>query len=73
MKNIPSKKELHTNKVHLEWLNIHGEWVRYDTFYDLYTAINYGKNRYLSTGTAHRLINEKNQIIELFDSTYLDD
>ena len=71
MKNIPSKKELHTNKVHLEWLNIHGEWVLYDTFYDLYKAINYGKNRYLSTRTAHRLINEKNQIIELFDFSFL--
>ena len=72
MKNIPSKEKLHKNKVHLEWLNIHGEWVRQDTFYDLYKAINYGKNRFLSTRTAHRLINEKNQIIELFDSSYFD-
>ena len=73
MKNIPSKKELHTNKVHLEWLNIHGEWVRYDTFYDLYKAINYGKNRYFLQRSAHRLINEKNKIVELFDASYLDD
>ena len=64
---IPSREELERNKVHLEWLNIHGEWKRFDSFYDFATAVRYGTNRYLSTGTAHRIVNKKGRIIELFD------
>ena len=64
---IPSREKLERNKVHLEWLNIHGEWKRLDSFYDFATAVRYGTNRYLSTGTAHRIVDKKGRIIELFD------
>ena len=65
--NIPSKNELEASKVHLEFINVHGEWKRIDTFYDIYKAIQYGENLFTSTGTVHRLVNDQNQIIELFD------
>jgi|TARA_B100000242_G_scaffold58377_1_gene34845 hypothetical protein len=64
---IPSREELERNKVHLEWLDIHGNWIRFDTFYDFATAVKHGTNRYLSTGTAHRIVDNKGRIIELFD------
>ena len=51
---IPSREELERNKVHLEWLNIHGEWKRFDSFYDLATARKLG---YKSTKTIYRLLN----------------
>ena len=43
---IPSREELERNKVHLKWLNIHGEWERLDSFYDFATAVRYVTNRY---------------------------
>jgi len=35
---ITSREELERNKVHLEWFNIHGQWKRFDSFYDFVTA-----------------------------------
>ena len=64
---IPSWQELEESKVHLEFINVDGEWKRIDTFYDTAKAIKYGENLFRSTGTVHRLVNDKNQIIELFD------
>ena len=64
---IPSREELERNKVHLEWLSINGNWIRFDSFYDFATAVKHGTNRYLSTGTAHRIVDNKGRIIELFD------
>ena len=70
---IPDKEFFEKNKVHLEMLNIEGEWKRLDTFYDYSTAINYGVNKYFATHTAHRLVNNEGKILELFDSTLLED
>ena len=64
---IPSREELERNKVHLEWLDIHGNSIIFDTFYDFATAVKHGTNRYLSTGTAHRIVDNEGRIIELFD------
>ena len=49
------------------------KWKRLDTFYDYSTAINHGVNKYFATHTAHRLVNKEGKIIELFDSTLLED
>tara|TARA_B100000700_G_scaffold136914_1_gene152878 strand:- start:901 stop:1101 length:201 start_codon:yes stop_codon:yes gene_type:complete len=65
--NTPSKEELEKSKVHLERINRDGEWERLDTFHDLQKALNYGENLFRSTSTVHRLLNDNNQIIELFD------
>ena len=65
--NVPSRDELEKSKVHLEFITVDGEWERIDTFYDIAKAINYGENLFSSTGTVHRLVNDNNQIIELFD------
>tara|TARA_B100000700_G_scaffold93220_1_gene105260 strand:+ start:64 stop:264 length:201 start_codon:yes stop_codon:yes gene_type:complete len=65
--NVPSRDELEKSKVHLEFINVDGEWKRINTFYDIAKAIKYGENLFSSTGTVHRLVDNKNRIIELFD------
>ena len=65
--NTPSKEELLNLNFHLERLNMDGEWERIDTFHDLQKACTYGENLLRSTHTVHRVVNDKNQIIELFD------
>ncbi len=65
---VPSKEFLEKNKVHLEVLDVNGEWKRIDTFYDYATAVNHGVNGFFATHTAHRLINNNGRIMELFDS-----
>ena len=65
--NTPSREELLKFKFHLERLNVDGEWQRIDTFHDLRKAVNYGENLLRFTHTVHRIVNDKNQIIELFD------
>ena len=70
---VPDKEFFEKNKVHLEMLTINGEWKRLDTFYDYSTAINHGVNKYFATHTAHRLVDKEGKILELFDSTLLED
>ena len=65
--NTPTKEELLKLKFHLERLNFDGEWERIDTFHDLRKAVTFGENFLRSTHTVHRVVNDKNQIIELFD------
>ena len=64
---ITSREELERNKVHLEWFNIHGQWKRFDSFYDFAAAVKHSTKRYFSTGTAHRIVDNKVRIIESFD------
>ena len=54
-------------------LTIKGEWKRLETFYDYSTAINHGVNEYFAIHTAQRLVNKEDKILELFDSTLLED
>ena len=64
---IPSREDLERNKGHLEWLNIYGHWIRFDSFYDFAAAVKHSTKRYFSTGTAHRIVDNKVRIIESFD------
>ena len=59
-------------KIYLEKSDSNGKWIKKKTFYN-YLAFTSGLNEYLSTGIAHRLIDDDNQIIEIFDSNYLAD
>ena len=68
---IPDKEFLEKNKVHLEMLDVNGNWKRIDTFYDYATAVNYGVNKFFATHTAYRLTNNEGRIVELFDSELL--
>ena len=70
---VPDKEFFEKNKVHLGMLTIKDEWKRLDTFYDYSTAINNGINKYFATHTAHRLVNNEGKVLELFDSTLLED
>ena len=54
-------------------LTIKGQWKVLDTVYDYATAINHGVNKFFATHTAHRFVDKEGKILELFDSTLLED
>ena len=70
---IPDKEFFEKNKVHLEMLDVNGNWKKIDTFYDYATAVNYGVNKFFATHTAQRLTNDDGYIVELFDSSLLEE
>ena len=47
------------------------EKIRYFLWFS--TAINRGVNKFFATHTAYRLVNKEGKILELFDSTLLED
>ncbi len=72
---VPSKEELYKNQFHIEFLNIHGDWKRLDTFtfYEFDRAVNVVINRFLKTETHQRLIDKDGQVIVLLDDTFIEE
>ena len=72
---VPSKEDLYKNQFHTEYLNINGEWKRFDTFtfYEFDRAVNFVIKRFLNTETHHRIIDNDGRVIVLLDDTFIEE
>ncbi len=72
IENTVNKEIEKEYKLYLEKSDGNGKWIKTKTLYD-FSAFTYALNEYLSTGIEHRLIDNDNQIIEIFNSKYIED
>ena len=69
--DVINKDKFFNQTIYLESLTNDGSWKREGTFYDI-SGFRIGLDKYISTGIVHRLVDTDNQIIELFDSKYVE-
>ena len=73
-KVVPSQKDLFKKYFKLEYKNLEGDWCVVDTFshYEYDLAIDIGINKFIKSQTLHRLVDQDEEIVILFDNRMLD-